>query len=1106
MSSSPFGPPQLGADNVVRFSSPEHFLRDHDENLKLGRLFVRSKRTFTTQSRLTLTIEGPGVGWTVSAEAVVLLSRAGFVGLELADFEREVRSALELLVEEVERASAGDRSAKPRDEATHVGEPPDSSLGTRIEPNPYFAKGSHPPSSPPPRPVPEPRAVRKSLEPLPAKDALDPETSGALIDARTLPLQERPSVAAPRPGVPDARTLKTRRTIEPPANPARSVAPPPRPSAGLPAPSVPPEAAEPTIHIPVRPAEAEHDVDDDLAMGDSLVLSPRSSTPPPASSSSSSSRSRSRSRSSDEDLSADLSADLPGETSDGDEPGDSDDGDGTAPARGCVVPAEGVEALQDSDLHLPRMTSGGVLRAADLVDLLGLYLSALRHGVITVLGGPSGSPGDSVSIKIASRHVVTLEAEIVARMGEWLTLRIPATGEIESLLADHPADWLPAVEALAPKSARSSFAPPAPPSIPPAAPSHPPPAPPSIPPVEMSPVIGRPTIAPPPSSPSLAPAASFKIDEGGAPQSPKLEDGRLVFRAIKDVNHEISTNLRNGGLFAISAPLPIRSQHSLRIFIGGIDTGVIVSADVVFASGGRVGFSVGSFADAVAALEKIIKEGPPGGRPAAPSVPPSAVPSVAPLGGVTSIPPGTSFPAGASIPPGASQLAAQSIPPPPGGRQSLPPQLAGNISRPPAKNELLELQRIRSEGEIDLENISAIALFDHLVRNRARGVLTLKHNRETKTVYFHEGSIAFIEARPIVEEHCLGRILVQGKKINDIALREGLERARAQKKPLGRTLVAAGHVSANALVAALRDQTRMKIEPAFEIENGTYEWGPWQEPPTRADLVLTNGLGIVCRYFRHIFDHTTVNDIEELLQSAMRRVVLPSEELDMQSPVLGLQPKELRFIEMSVDGKRNIGDMLVGSALGRLASLRLLAFGLAAGFLRFKDGSRPSSAKRPASRPASDAGGFKAMKRALEQDLQLLKGQNYFDVLGVHWSAHYRTFPTAYAKARAPWDTKKGELRDAPPEVVEVAKQGLAVIEKAYRLLTNESERINYRKQLFDATEREYSADMLVKQGEVLMLRGDRVGGLEAFETAVELAPTGRNRQLLAAAREGKSI
>jgi hypothetical protein len=45
-----------------------------------------------------------------------------------------------------------------------------------------------------------------------------------------------------------------------------------------------------------------------------------------------------------------------------------------------------------------------------------------------------------------------------------------------------------------------------------------------------------------------------------------------------------------------------------------------------------------------------------------------------------------------------------------------------------------------------------------------------------------------------------------------------------------------------------------------------------------------------------------------------------------------------------------------------------------------------------------------------------------------------------------------------------------------------------------------------VKQGEVLILRGDRVAGIEALETALELAPTARIQRMLASAREGRPI
>jgi Flp pilus assembly protein TadD len=85
-----------------------------------------------------------------------------------------------------------------------------------------------------------------------------------------------------------------------------------------------------------------------------------------------------------------------------------------------------------------------------------------------------------------------------------------------------------------------------------------------------------------------------------------------------------------------------------------------------------------------------------------------------------------------------------------------------------------------------------------------------------------------------------------------------------------------------------------------------------------------------------------------------------------------------------------------------------------------------------------------------------------------------------------------------------IAKEIHAIIDTAWTALSNADSRMSYRKQLFDKTERQYAADMLVKQGELALIRGDRVNAIEALETAVELDPSNRNRTLLTSAREGR--
>ncbi|MCK6550541.1 hypothetical protein L6R52_32185, partial [Myxococcota bacterium] len=109
------GPAQLGADDVIRFSDAEHFLRELGGNLGEGRAVVRSKRRFEARSAISVRFEAPGIAWGVSADAVVAFARDGLAGLDLVDPEGRVRAKLRMLGEEVaqsleEIATQGERT------------------------------------------------------------------------------------------------------------------------------------------------------------------------------------------------------------------------------------------------------------------------------------------------------------------------------------------------------------------------------------------------------------------------------------------------------------------------------------------------------------------------------------------------------------------------------------------------------------------------------------------------------------------------------------------------------------------------------------------------------------------------------------------------------------------------------------------------------------------------------------------------------------------------------------------------------------------------------------------------------------------------------------
>jgi tetratricopeptide (TPR) repeat protein len=379
-------------------------------------------------------------------------------------------------------------------------------------------------------------------------------------------------------------------------------------------------------------------------------------------------------------------------------------------------------------------------------------------------------------------------------------------------------------------------------------------------------------------------------------------------------------------------------------------------------------------------------------------------------------------------------------------------------------------------------------------------VLELSFQDEERVAYFHDGNIAFLEARPFREETALGHLLTHHRRLTESALRDGLTKARAARKPLGRALVALGLARSSDVVSALREQTRSRLESTFSWPRGAFEVRAWREPPGHADLVVTRGLGIVAHHLRRRFAELGLSDLEALLGDRLRAGARPSPRLERAASALGLPPKELRFLQVSLEG-RGLEEAARLSSLGKLAALRLAALAFSLGLLDTERGPASSSSGRRRG-PSGDRAS--RMRRELRARLELLERQNHFEVLGVHWSSHHRSYRAAYEAILAELSTVRGPYQNAPADVQMLARKCSQRVKLAFDVLSDDAKRVAYRKELFDATEREYSAQMLVEKGEVALMRGDRVGAIEHLETAVELAPSERNRKLLRAAREGR--
>ena len=539
------------------------------------------------------------------------------------------------------------------------------------------------------------------------------------------------------------------------------------------------------------------------------------------------------------------------------------------------------------------------------------------------------------------------------------------------------------------------------------------------------------------------------------PEAPRLEGHRVVFRHAADLRRELEVDIQNGGLFVVAPALPIRTRKRLELVVGNVTLPFAVDADVVYADGNRVGFSLSESGALCSALRALLEGNREHGfdpGPTEPQGPPEAHPA------------------------------------------------SGELAGPPSTDALLGFSARRTGDLEALQVPSVLSLFDELVASRFRGVLRLWSSQGQRTVFFHDGNVAFLEANPFDEPTSLGRILAHHRRLSESGLRRGLHKARQSHKPLGRSLIGLGLAKSSDILSALREQTRARLERAFGWSEGHYELSDWRDPPGRGDLVVTRGLGILAHHMRHRFEPLGPAQLEALLKPIWHAKAQSASVLEETSHALGLPPKEVRFLQVSLDG-RSLAEAVRVSPLPRLASLRLAATALALGLIRV-EGSRFPTA-RPAPRRDSSEQAAR-MRRDLQAKIDALGRQNYFDVLGVHWSAHPKTFADAYERVLAEYSTVKGPYRSSTADVQSLARKCSQRVKEAFDILSDSNQRQAYRHQLFDATDLEYAAQMLVEKGEVALMRGDRPEAIEHLETAVELAPSDRNRALLRAAREGR--
>ncbi len=240
---------------------------------------------------------------------------------------------------------------------------------------------------------------------------------------------------------------------------------------------------------------------------------------------------------------------------------------------------------------------------------------------------------------------------------------------------------------------------------------------------------------------------------------------------------------------------------------------------------------------------------------------------------------------------------------------------------------------------------------------------------------------------------------------------------------------------------------------AFTIEHARYRLAPERHSRDKREVVPLARLALdgVRRLLRQ-------PSLDELNAAFGERLALAPRLKADKMPLakkMGIPQREQRFLETYVDGATDAEHLVSHGGIARMTALQLL------GLLELFDVLEWTE---PAARDFGEDASAE-----LEREAGRLARSNYFDVLGVHWSAGDAELAAAYSERCQRYSPGSVNDRHNPSACRDMRGR----IEVAYQALRDPHARIAYRNQELHGHDFGAIAELEQKRSESLAMRGD---------------------------------
>ncbi len=374
-------------------------------------------------------------------------------------------------------------------------------------------------------------------------------------------------------------------------------------------------------------------------------------------------------------------------------------------------------------------------------------------------------------------------------------------------------------------------------------------------------------------------------------------------------------------------------------------------------------------------------------------------------------------------------------------------------------------------GELNEDSLTGVLM--ELYRLKSTGILEVTGGTGRRLGFVKKGGIVQWLNDPVVEEECLGVLLARAGKLSEENLRKSLTMMNESGMQQGECLIEMGVLTFPKMVLALMTQVEIITRAIMTSGEGQFSFfelpaldRSFVNPPMRSP-------GFLFGHYKKRYASMKPEAIKEKCAPLLDRYVVVAEGVNWDD--YRLNKKERGLTQVLIEKSYRFRQIFSVSTLGRSLTLVAVMALVELSILDFVD--------------LEDKGHVhERWLKILRTKTTIQDGQNPFEILEIHWTSRTEQVEVAIKRLRKEYQGFGGGA-ELPPEVAAMCDQILSNCEAAYQKLASTATRAATRKQHYETQQLVNAADLLFKQGEMLMVRNEWPEVIDNFERAIELMP-----------------